>query len=200
MLPLVLSSDFHVFEPPDLWQTRIDRAFRDRAPRGVRPRATPRGHGARLTRRVLPHGSRPIEGHRDDRLDNVEDGIKELERGARLGLSGAMITEYPAEDRRYDHPEYEPFWATAALDLPLSLHTATRQQGKIRGTRPGRCATGKPLGQFLRPANSVIPIRGSDPRRNNLAPERAHPSRLLRRAMRFSQSEAAVMSRVSKLS
>jgi hypothetical protein len=33
MPPLVLSSDSHVFEPPDLWQTRIDRAFRDRAPR-----------------------------------------------------------------------------------------------------------------------------------------------------------------------
>ena len=33
MAPLILSSDSHVFEPPDLWQTRIDRAFRDRAPR-----------------------------------------------------------------------------------------------------------------------------------------------------------------------
>src|SRR5947207_13001654 len=33
MPPLILSSDSHVFEPPDLWQTRIDRAFRDRAPR-----------------------------------------------------------------------------------------------------------------------------------------------------------------------
>jgi hypothetical protein len=33
MLPLILSSDSHVFEPPDLWQTRIDAAFRDRAPR-----------------------------------------------------------------------------------------------------------------------------------------------------------------------
>src|SRR2546423_8608298 len=33
MLPLILSSDSHVFEPPDLWQTRIDSAFRDRAPR-----------------------------------------------------------------------------------------------------------------------------------------------------------------------
>src|SRR5207237_6106958 len=33
MLPLVLPSASHVFEPPDLWQTRIDRAFRDRAPR-----------------------------------------------------------------------------------------------------------------------------------------------------------------------
>jgi predicted TIM-barrel fold metal-dependent hydrolase len=67
-------------------------------------------------------------------LDDIEDALRELERAARLGLSGAMITEYPAEDRRYDQPEYEPFWAAAAaLDLPLSLHTATRRQGKIRG-------------------------------------------------------------------
>ena len=29
----ILSSDSHVFEPPDLWMTRIDAAFRDRAPR-----------------------------------------------------------------------------------------------------------------------------------------------------------------------
>src|SRR5208283_3789338 len=67
-------------------------------------------------------------------LDDVEDEIKELERAARLALAGAMITQYTAEDRRYDQPEYEPFWAAAAaLDLPLSLHTATRRQGKIRG-------------------------------------------------------------------
>jgi hypothetical protein len=32
MLPW-FSSDSHVLEPPDLWQTRIDAAFRDRAPR-----------------------------------------------------------------------------------------------------------------------------------------------------------------------
>ena len=67
-------------------------------------------------------------------LDDVPDGIKELERAARLGLAGAMITEYPLEDRRYDQSEYEPFWAAAAaLDMPLSLHTATWRQGRIRG-------------------------------------------------------------------
>src|SRR5262245_63695837 len=34
MLPaLILSSDSHVFEPPDLWTSRIDKAFRHRAPR-----------------------------------------------------------------------------------------------------------------------------------------------------------------------
>ena len=49
-------------------------------------------------------------------------------------MAGAMITEYPFEHRRYDQSEYETFWAAAAaLDLPLSLHTATRRQGKIRG-------------------------------------------------------------------
>jgi predicted TIM-barrel fold metal-dependent hydrolase len=67
-------------------------------------------------------------------LDDVQNGIRELERAARLGLAGAMITEYPLEHRRYDQAEYEPFWATAeALRIPLSLHTATRRQGKIRG-------------------------------------------------------------------
>jgi predicted TIM-barrel fold metal-dependent hydrolase len=53
-----------------------------------------------------------------------------------------MITEYPLEHRRYDGSEYEPFWAAAAaLDLPLSLHTATRRQGRSAGPVPERCAT-----------------------------------------------------------
>ena len=67
-------------------------------------------------------------------LNNVEDGIGELERAARLGLSGAMITKHPLDHRHYDGSEFEPFWAAAAaLDLPLSLHTATGRQGRIRG-------------------------------------------------------------------
>jgi hypothetical protein len=33
-------------------------------------------------------------------LDDVPDAAKELERAARLGLSGAMITEYPLEALR----------------------------------------------------------------------------------------------------
>jgi len=31
----VLSADSHIFEPPDLWETRMERRFRDRAPRFV---------------------------------------------------------------------------------------------------------------------------------------------------------------------
>ena len=210
MLPLVLSSDSHVFEPPDLWLTRIDAAFRGRAPRieridgadhvvveadqilsgiglisnaGARF-AAPETISAQGRFEDVHRGGYDPAQHLEDmaldgvagevlypsqglfyfkvaepllmsaifrayndwlaefcrtdparlkgiamiNLDDVEDAVKELERAARLGLSGAMITEYPAEDRRYDQPEYEPFWAAAsALDLPLSLHTATRR-------------------------------------------------------------------------
>jgi predicted TIM-barrel fold metal-dependent hydrolase len=217
MLPeLILSSDSHVFEPPDLWQTRIDAAFRTRAPRMMRIDGADQivieadqvlsgiglisNAGARfdapetisaqgrfedvhkggydpaqhLTDMALDGVSGEVlypsqglfyfrvadgalmsaifrayndwlaEFCRTDparlkgiamiNLDDVGAAIKELERTARLGLAGAMITEYPLEDRRYDQPEYEPFWSAAtALGMPLSLHTATRRQGKIRG-------------------------------------------------------------------
>jgi predicted TIM-barrel fold metal-dependent hydrolase len=217
MIPApILSSDSHVFEPPDLWTTRIDAAFRDRAPRMQRINGVDQlvveehqviagiglisNAGARFEapetissqgrfEDVHQGGYDPAQHLQDMQLDgvagevlypsqglfyfkvadtqlmsaifrayndwlaefcrtdperlkgiaminldNVQDGIKELERTAKIGFAGAMITEYPLEDRRYDQPEYEPVWAAAqALDMPLSLHTATRRQGKIRG-------------------------------------------------------------------
>jgi len=33
-------------------------------------------------------------------LDEVQDGIKELERTAKIGFAGAMITEYPPDQSR----------------------------------------------------------------------------------------------------
>ena len=63
--------------------------------------------------------SRAPQGRRVDQLDDVEDGIKGLEPTARLGLSGAMITEYAAEDRHYD--PNASLSGHLALDLPLSL-------------------------------------------------------------------------------
>ncbi len=57
-------------------------------------------------------------------LDDVADGTKELERAARLGLVGAMISVNPILP--YDHPAYETFWAAAQnLGMPLSLHVGT---------------------------------------------------------------------------
>jgi hypothetical protein len=76
-----------------------------------------------------------------------------------------MITEYPLEHRRYDQSEYEPFWAAAAaLDLPLSLHTATRRQGKIRGAGGGSSAVserntrGSPAASFSMGMTMATPV------------------------------------------
>ena len=44
-------------------------------------------------------------------IDDVQTGIKELERCVKLGFTGAMISVYPPEERSYDSPEYEPLWA-----------------------------------------------------------------------------------------
>lgn len=216
---LIISSDSHVFEPPDLWTARIDARYKDRAPRlqrvgdadhlVVEDAQTIAGiglisnAGARFAapETISDHGrfedvhqggydpERHLKDMQSDgvagevlypsqglfyfkvadsqlmsaifktyndwlaefcriapdrlkgiamiNLDDVKDGIAELDRTAKLGFAGAMITEYPPENRRYDSPEYEPFWAAAqALDMPLSLHTATRRQGVNAGAVP----------------------------------------------------------------
>ena len=239
---LVLSSDSHVFEPPDLWTERIDAEFRDRAPRMQRVGDVDHlvveqdqmiagiglisNAGARFENpeQISAHGRfedvevggyDPEQHIRDmkidgvsgellypsqglfyfkvedsrlmsaifrtyndwlaefcstnpDRLkgvaminvDDVSEGVAELERCARLGMAAAMITEYPQEDRRYDNPEYEPFWAAAQdLDMPISLHTATRREGQSRGAGATsvRAASGRATKVFY-PATSVCDI------------------------------------------
>ena len=63
-------------------------------------------------------------------LDDVQVGVKELERCAKKGFAGAMISVYPPEKRPYDQPEYEPLWAAAQdLEMPLSLHVGTNRPG-----------------------------------------------------------------------
>ncbi len=213
---LVISSDSHVFEPPDLWAERIDAEFRDRAPRMQRVGDVDHlvverdqmiagiglisNAGARFENpeQISAHGRfedvhaggydpeqhirdmkidgvsgellYPSQGlfyykvadsllmsaifrayndwlsefcsYNPDRLkgvaminlDDVSEGVAELERCANMGMAAAMITEYPQESRRYDSPEYEPFWAAAQdLEIPVSLHTATRREGRSRG-------------------------------------------------------------------
>jgi len=207
---LILSSDSHVFEPPDLWTRRIDDAFKSRAPRmkrvgdvdhlviedgqmiagiglisnaGARYEAPETISDHARFEDVHEGGYEPARHLKDmaidgvsgevlypsqglfyykvadpllfsaicrtyndwlaefcgvdpERLkaiaminvDDIADAVSELERTAKLGFAGAMIAEYPLEERRYDHRDYEPLWAAAAaLNLPLSLHTATRR-------------------------------------------------------------------------
>ena len=68
-------------------------------------------------------------------VDDVQTGVRELDRSAKLGFAGAMITVYPPEDRSYDRPEYEPLWAAAQdLQMPLSLHIGTDRPSPGQGT------------------------------------------------------------------
>ena len=205
----VISSDNHVFEPKDLWTTRIEPKFRDRAPHIVSMedgywwvydgiKGAGFGPGTQAGRRfeepekmtltdipenVRPGGYIPEEHVKDMdvdgvdisilyptvglrlymlpdgdlltsifkayndwlaefckpfphrlkgiamlNLDDVQSGVKEMERCAKMGLVGAMITIYPPEERSYDSPEYEPLWAAAQdLEIPLSLHFSTNR-------------------------------------------------------------------------
>lgn len=211
----IISSDSHVFEPPDLWTQRIEKKYLHRAPHMKRvndqdqlfiegsqkisgigqisdagkrfssPEAIsaeglfdnvhtggydPAKHiidmkldgvwgevlypsqglfyfsivDSELTSAVFRvyndwiaefcnHESAKLKGIGMINLDNIGDGITELHRCAKLGLSGAMISEFPGNRRRYDRSEYNPFWAEAeALHMPLSLHTATARHGESR--------------------------------------------------------------------
>ena len=214
----IISSDDHIFEPPDLWTSRIEPKYRDRAPQllrreedntdwwtceGVRGASGGSGGEFAGTRfedpdrldfggafeNVRPGGYIPEEHVKDMDIDgidvsimypsgglqfysvqdgelvnavfraynewiaefcqaspnrlkgvamlNVDDvqvGVKEMERCANMGLLGAMISVYPPEDRAYDSPEYEPLWSAAQdLQMPLSLHLGTNRAGPSDG-------------------------------------------------------------------
>ena len=67
-------------------------------------------------------------------VDDVASGVVELERCAKMGLIGGMITVSPIEGKGYDQPEYERLWATAEdLGTPLGLHLATNRPSAGQG-------------------------------------------------------------------
>ena len=206
----IISADDHVFEPPDLWTSRVEPKFRDRAPQiirmddddwwvvqdvrmtsmgagtqtGMRLEAPERLHQTDIQENVRLGGYIPEDRIKDmdtdgvdvsviyptagfmlyhkvpesdlltslfaayndwiaefcnsypKRLkglglvstDDVELGVGELERCAKLGLAGALISSYPPEARAYNSPEYDPLWAAAQdLEMPLSLHTGANR-------------------------------------------------------------------------
>ena len=214
----VISSDNHVFEPPELWTSRIEHKFRDRAPsvvhrseddtdwwvceelkgvsggsggsqagkRFMKPEERGAFRFADKMENVLPGGYIPEEHVKDldvdgiyagiiyptaglflypsvrdselfnaicrayndwlaefcrpfpQRLkgiamlnvDDVQEGVRDLERCAKMGLAGAMIPLYPLAEKPYSSPEYEPLWAAAQdLGMPLSLHLLTTRPG-----------------------------------------------------------------------
>ena len=195
----VISADNHVFEPEDLWTSRAEAKFKERAPHierlepgdfwfsdgrkvlGVEgsAREGPKSEEVRLGGyipeehvkdmdidgvdvdivyptiglflysdpdselltsnfksyndwlgefcRAVP---KRLKGIAMLNVDDVGEGVKELERCAKMGFVGALITVYPVEGRSYVEPEYEPLWAAAEdLGVPLSMHIGTNRPG-----------------------------------------------------------------------
>ncbi len=59
-------------------------------------------------------------------VDDVDDGVAELQRCRQIGLSGALITVAPPTWQPFRAPVYDRFWAAAQdLQMPLSFHVAT---------------------------------------------------------------------------
>ena len=80
-----------------------------------------------LTEFCLTHPKR-LKGMGMLNLDDVSVGVRELERCAKLGLVGALITVYPPENKGYHLPQYEPLWATAEdLGLVLGMHLVSNR-------------------------------------------------------------------------
>jgi predicted TIM-barrel fold metal-dependent hydrolase len=58
-------------------------------------------------------------------LDDIEEGVAELERARGLGLAGALI---PMDQPDYGDPGLDALWAAAQdLQMPLSFHTGGRR-------------------------------------------------------------------------
>ncbi len=62
-----------------------------------------------------------------------ERAVAELERCAKLGLRGAMISIDDEKERGYNHPDYDALWsAAAAHNMPISLHVAASTESYRR--------------------------------------------------------------------
>ncbi len=213
----VISADNHVAEPADLWATRAELKYRDRAPRiesmddgdywfcdgekigglqasggnvGLRFEEREKLSTTFREKEIRPGGYIPEEHVKDmdidgvdvsivyptiglflfkvrdsdlltslcgtyndwladfcspfpDRIkgiamlnvDDVSDGVKELERCANMGLAGGMITVYPPSGKGYYSPEYDLLWAAAQdLEMPVGLHLVTERPGQDSGS------------------------------------------------------------------
>ncbi len=59
----------------------------------------------------------------------LERTVSELERIAKMGMRGAMISIDQDQGRGYDNPMYEPVWSAAEDNgIPLSLHVAASKK------------------------------------------------------------------------
>ncbi len=78
--------------------------------------------------------------------DNVEEGVREAQRVAKLGMRGLLVSSFP-KSGLLSSEVFDPLWAAAQdLGLPIHLHLAvgdTRgkvftEQRNVRGLMPGQ--------------------------------------------------------------
>ena len=56
-------------------------------------------------------------------VKDVQEGVKELKRVAKLGFKGTYLVSRPANGVPYGEPYYDPYWAELQeLDMPVGLH------------------------------------------------------------------------------
>jgi predicted TIM-barrel fold metal-dependent hydrolase len=70
-------------------------------------------------------------------VDDVQEGVEELERCAKMGLAGGMVTVYPPEGKGYDNPmydtvEHELSWIPHFLNRIDYTYTQRVQQERYR--------------------------------------------------------------------
>jgi predicted TIM-barrel fold metal-dependent hydrolase len=76
-------------------------------------------------------------------VEDLDAAIADLQQIRELDLVGVGLGIQINEDRDYDDPRYDPFWAAAQdLGLPVSFHTLTGKGNQL--TRPGVDYAGMP--------------------------------------------------------
>src|SRR5580698_11175514 len=92
---------------------------------------------------------------------NVADGVKEIERAVRLGLSALIFPEIP-QPLPYWAPEYEPLWAAAeANGLPVFFHVASggvdsKENTSVTASQVKGVMTAMSMGKHLELDNAMI--------------------------------------------
>ncbi|HEV3112781.1 MAG TPA: amidohydrolase family protein [Candidatus Binataceae bacterium] len=77
------------------------------------------------------HNPRRFSGIGLISLEDIGEGVKELERCAQIGLRGAQVWGAPPADRPYWMRVWDPLWSAGQeLAMPLSLHIGTGKRDR----------------------------------------------------------------------
>jgi predicted TIM-barrel fold metal-dependent hydrolase len=66
-------------------------------------------------------------------MATAETAVEEVKRAGRLpGIRAVMLPVYPADEKEWNHPDYEPLWAALDdLGLSVSIHIAEKRGQKV---------------------------------------------------------------------